>query len=54
MFKAFGGWLLLDGIGSIALYYKAQGYHGKPQTWGRDHWLRVARAVIGICLIIWG
>jgi hypothetical protein len=53
LFKAIGGWLMLDGIGSILLYYKAPDYNGKLQTWRRDHWMRVARALFGLALIIW-
>ncbi len=54
MFKAFGGWLLLDGIASIVVYYGQPHHSGRKQTWARDHWLRAARAAIGIALIVWG
>jgi len=52
MLKAIGGWLLLDGIGSIIMYYNRTGYDGKKQTWKRDHWMRVVRAAMGVALML--
>tara|TARA_Y100000310_G_scaffold345852_1_gene471395 strand:+ start:1904 stop:2068 length:165 start_codon:yes stop_codon:yes gene_type:complete len=54
MIKAMGGWLLLDGVGSIVMYYGKKGYDGETQSWRKDHSLRVARSIIGLLLIIWG
>jgi len=50
--KAIGGWLLLDGIGSIIMYYNKAGYDGRVQSWKKDHWMRVVRAAMGVALIL--
>lgn len=52
MLKVFGGWLILDGIGYIIMYWKKPGYNGKPQSWKTDHWLRAVRAAMGVALIL--
>ena len=52
MLKAIGGWLLLDGIGSIIMYYNKAGYDGRVQSWKKDHWMRVVRAAMGVALIL--
>ncbi len=46
-----GTWLFSDALYSILLYLSADGHSGKPQTWKRDHWVRVVRGVIGLALI---
>ena len=48
-----GMWIVSDAILSITLYYHAPSYEGSSkQSWGRDHWVRVVRGIIGIALII--
>jgi hypothetical protein len=50
---AMGGWLALDGGGSIIMYWKKPAHDGRTQDWKHDHWLRLARVGIGIALILW-
>ncbi len=46
-----GTWILSDAIYSILLYLSADGHSGKPQTWKRDHWVRVVRGLLGLIMI---
>jgi len=46
-----GAWLFSDGLLSIFLYLNEIGYHGKKQTWRRDHWIRCVRMGLGLILI---
>lgn len=50
-----GMWIFSDAILSITLYLNSPSYDGSPkQTWAKDHWVRVIRALCGIALIIIG
>lgn len=50
-----GTWLLSDALYSIILYANAPSYDGKTkQTFKRDHWIRVVRAICAIGIIIIG
>ena len=50
-----GSWLFGDAIFSITLYLNAPSYEGsKKQTWGRDHWVRVVRGIIGVLMMLAG
>ena len=49
-----GAWLFSDGLYSILLYLNAPAYHGKKQTWRKDHWIRVCRMTLGVILIVLG
>ena len=50
-----GAWIVSDAIYSYTLYVNAPSYDGSPkQSWKRDHWVRGARAVCGIALMIIG
>jgi len=47
--------LVHDAIYSISLYFNAPSYDGSPrQTWRKDHWVRCARGLLGIALMIIG
>ena len=53
--KLAGVWVLTDATYSITLYLNAPSYQGSSkQTWKRDHWVRIIRAIIGIAMILWG
>lgn len=49
-----GTWLVSDGIYSWVIYLNADNYHGKKQTFLRDHWVRLIRIILGILIIIIG
>ncbi len=50
-----GTWLLTDSIYSITLYLNAPSYDGSPkQTFRKDHWVRIVRAILAISIIIMG
>ena len=50
-----GVWLFSDAVYSITLYLNAPSYEGSPkQTWGRDHWVRLVRAVCSLAIIWFG
>jgi len=49
-----GAWLFCDGLFSLMLYTGKPGYTGTPQTWKRDHWIRLVRMVLGLMLIALG
>ena len=49
-----GAWIFSDGLYSILLYLNKSAYHGRKQTWRRDHWIRVARMGLGLILIAFG
>jgi len=51
---AIGWWNIHDAIFSISLYLNKDGYHGKKQTWRKDHWVRVVRLIGGIALLYFG
>jgi len=44
-----GTWLIADGIYSIALYVQ---WYKQSQTWRRDHWVRLARILCGLVLVV--
>jgi len=47
-----GMWLFSDAILSIILYLNAPSYAGSPkQTWKKDHWIRIVRAICAIIII---
>jgi len=50
-----GCWIVSDGIYSWTLYLNAPSYEGSPkQTFLKDHWVRLARILCGIALIVMG
>ena len=49
-----GAWIFSDGLYSILLYLNKPAYHGRKQTWKRDHWIRCVRSLIGILWIVGG
>lgn len=50
-----GMWIFSDAVYSITLYLNAPSYEGsKKQTWGRDHWVRLVRGMIGVIMMIVG
>jgi hypothetical protein len=50
-----GMWVISDGILSWTLYLNAPSYEGSPkQTFFRDHWVRLARIIIGLAIIYLG
>ena len=49
-----GAWIFSDGLYSIFLYLNKPAYHGRKQTWKRDHWIRVVRMGLGLILIVFG
>lgn len=49
-----GMWLFCDAVFSISIYLNKAGYHGEKQTWRRDHWIRIIRALCGVALIVIG
>ncbi len=49
-----GTWLLSDAIYSITLYLNSKSYDGQKQTWKRDHFVRVIRAILAILIIVIG
>lgn len=49
-----GTWIFSDAALSLALYLNAPSYRGKKQTWRKDHYIRVIRAICGIILIVMG
>lgn len=49
-----GAWIFSDGLYSIFLYLGKPGYNGPPQTWRRDHIIRVIRMILGLILIYIG
>jgi len=50
-----GMWVISDGILSWTLYLNAPSYEGsKRQTFFRDHWVRLARIIIGMAIIYLG
>lgn len=49
-----GTWLLSDSVYSITLYMNSNSYQGERQTWKKDHWVRVIRAVLAIAVIYIG
>ena len=47
--------LVHDAIYSISLYFNAPSYEGSPrQTFKKDHWVRCARGIVGLALIVVG
>ena len=46
-----GAWIFTDGLLSILLYLDEIGYHGKKQSWRRDHWIRCVRMALGLILV---
>ena len=47
--------IIYDGLVSITLYFgKPSWRSAKPQTWKRDHWVRVLRMIIGIAMVVSG
>ena len=50
-----GMWIVSDAILSYTLYINAPSYDGSArQTWARDHWVRLVRAICGVVLIWMG
>lgn len=50
-----GMWIFSDAVYSITLYLSAPSYEGsKKQTWGRDHWVRVVRGIMGGIMMVSG
>jgi hypothetical protein len=49
-----GTWLLSDAVYSYSLYTGSQSWRGTRQTWAKDHWVRLLRAMIAAWLIILG
>ena len=49
-----GVWLLSDGIYSWILYYHADSYNGKRQTFWKDHWIRLVRIFCSLVIIAVG
>ena len=50
-----GCWILSDAILSYTLYANAPSYEGSPkQTFARDHWVRLVRAMCGLVLMVIG
>jgi len=49
-----GVWLLSDGIYSWVLYYHADSYNGKHQTFWKDHWVRLVRIICAVVIIVCG
>lgn len=48
-------WIFSDAVYSITLYLNAPSYEGsKKQTWARDHWVRLIRAIMGLVLMWFG
>jgi len=46
--------IILDGVFSIVLYLDKPSYRGKPQTWKKDHSIRLGRITWGAIFFILG
>ena len=44
--------VLHDAIYSISIYWNSYSYTGEKQTFKRDHWIRVCRAVTAIVILV--
>ncbi len=49
-----GMWIFSDALYSYSLYAHSQSWRGERQSWAKDHWVRLVRAVCGIILMYIG
>jgi hypothetical protein len=49
-----GTWILSDAIYSYVLYAHSQSWRGERQSWAKDHWVRLLRAILAIGIIAVG
>jgi len=54
LLATIGTWLLSDAIYSYTLYAHSQSWRGDRQTWLKDHFVRLIRAILAIVIIIIG
>ena len=47
-----GTLIVLDALYSYLLYNNSQSWRGDRQTWTKDHWVRLCRAIVGM-VVLW-